>query len=43
MSDPLHTDDAPRVLFMGPLPPPIGGYVSLFVALLAAWKTRTGA
>jgi glycosyltransferase involved in cell wall biosynthesis len=38
----LERDGAPRVLFVGPLPPPIGGYAALFEALLAAWAQRVG-
>ncbi len=34
--------DIPRVLFLGPLPPPTGGYVSLFLNVLDAWKARAG-
>ncbi len=38
----LDRTDAPRVLFVGPLPPPIGGYAALFEALTAAWSRRAG-
>ena len=38
----LDRIDAPKVLFVGPLPPPIGGYAALFEALIAAWAQRAG-
>ena len=34
--------EAPNVLFLGPVPPPIGGVATIFVGVLEAWEKYTG-